>query len=82
MASSLSTLVDNLKNFATVNAKIADLIKVKNKLLIFKCLKCNKNHKKYFKDLVKRLSNTYNFCDGNIKKRSLSLRIHGSLRKT
>ena len=36
-----------------------EYIKVKNKLLIFKCLKCTKIHKKYFnKDLVKRFAST------------------------
>ena len=50
-------------------------IKTKDKLLIFKCLKCNKSHKKYFnKDLVKRFANTYKFCDENINKLSLMLR--------
>ena len=42
-------------------------MKVKDKLLIFKCLKCNKNHRKYLnKYLVKRFVNTYKFCDGHI----------------
>ena len=37
----------------------SEYIKVKNKLLIFKCLKCTKIHKKYFnKDLVKRFAST------------------------
>ena len=60
-----------------------EYIKVQNKRLIFKCLRCNKSHKKNFKeDFTKRLNNTYNFCDGDIKKRSLPLRIYGQLGKT
>ena len=55
-----------------------EYIKVQNKRLIIKCLRCNKSHKKYFKeDFTKRLNKTYNFCDGDIKKRSLPLRIYG-----
>ena len=35
-------------------------VKEKDELLIFKCLKCNKKHRKYLtiKDLVKRFANT------------------------
>ena len=50
-------------------------MKVKDKLLIFKCLKCNKNHKKYLnKYLVKRFVNTYKFCDGHINQLCSMLR--------
>lgn len=54
-----------------------EYIKVKEKLWISNCFKCNKNHKKYFnKGLVKRFTYTYKFCDGdkvvlNAKKKSL-----------
>ena len=42
-------------------------MKVKDKLLIFKCLKCNKSHKKYLnKYLVKRFVNTYKFSDNTL----------------
>ena len=46
-----------------------EYIKVRDKLLLFKCLKCNKNNKKYFnKDYVKRSANVYIFGDGGINK--------------
>ena len=43
---------------------------------MFKCLESNKNHKKYFnKDLIERYANTYKFCNGDINKFYLMLRI-------
>lgn len=52
-----------------------EYVEAKDELpLIFKCLKCNKSHKKYFsKGLVKRFGNTYEFCDGDIDKFCLML---------
>ena len=57
--------------------------------LIFQCFECKTNCMKNFnKDLIKRFGNTYEFCNGDInrfilllKKRSLSLWIHGELGK-
>ena len=47
---------------------------MKVELLICNCLKCSKNHKKYFnKYLIKRFANTHEFCDGDIKKFCLML---------
>ena len=41
---------------------------MKNNQVIFKYLKCNKKHNKYFsKDLIKRFANAYKFCDVDIK---------------
>ena len=58
-----------------------EYVKVKYKLLIFNCLKCNKSHKKYFdKHLVKRLANKYKFCGRDSNKLCLMLRKAGSLR--
>ena len=60
MSSSLSNLVDNLAeelpNYKyTVCKSCLEYISTKDKSLIFKCLKCNKNHNKDFnKDLIKR----------------------------
>ena len=57
---------------------------MKVELLICNCLKCSKNHKKYFnKYLIKRFANTHEFCDGDIKKFwCFSVRIiHGQLEK-
>ena len=52
-----------------------EYIPTKDKLLIFKCLKCNKNHNKDFnKDLIKRFAKTYEFCDGDINKFILFLK--------
>ena len=44
--------------------------------LLFKCLKCNKNHKEFNEDLIKILifGSTYEFCDEDINKLILLLR--------
>ena len=43
--------------------------------LIFRCLECKKNYKKDFnKELIKRFSGTYTFCNGDINKFILLLR--------
>ena len=43
--------------------------------LIFRCLECKKNYKKDFnKELIKRFSGTYKFCNGDINKFILLLR--------
>ena len=64
MSSSLSSLVDNLAE-GLHNNKCKDCTscleykKYKDKHLIFNCLHCNNNHKKYFnKELVKRFPKT------------------------
>ena len=74
MASSLSSPADNLAE-GLHNSECKDCksgfeyIKVKDKLLIFRCLKWDKNHcKKFNKDLVKTFANTCKFCDGDINK--------------
>ena len=60
-------------------------MEVKDKLLMFKCLKCNKNRGKYFnKAFVKTFANTYKFCGGDINKFCFmqnSLRVRGELLK-
>ena len=44
--------------------------------LVFRCLECKKNYKKDFnKELIKRFSGTYKFCNGDINKFILLLRI-------
>ena len=74
MSSSLSSLADNLvvlrNNKCTSCCKSClEYISTGNELLIFNCLKCNKNHRKHSnKDLIKRFANTYEFCDGDINK--------------
>ena len=70
MSSSLSSIVDNLAEGLYKN-QYTDC----KSCLIFKCLKCNKNHKKHFnKELIKRFPNTYEFCDGDINTFILLLR--------
>ena len=50
-------------------------MKVKVKLLIFKCFKCNKDHEKNFKEeLVRRFWSTYKFWDGDINRFCLMLK--------
>ena len=49
-------------------------MKVKNGLLILKCLNSNTNYEKKFeKDLSKRFENIYQLCDGGIDKFCLML---------
>ena len=51
-----------------------DYMSIKNNQLIFQCLKCKKNYKKDYKELIKRFANTYEFCNGDINKFILLLR--------
>ena len=80
MATSLSKLVDNLtenihndkclkcmSNLCFVNAM--------NDTLLFKCIDCEKEYEKEFnKELLKRFSNTYEFCDNDLNKFLILLR--------
>ena len=80
MATSLSKLVDNL----TDNIRSDKCIKCKfnlsfvraiNEKLIFKCIDCEKEYEKEFnKELLKRFSNTYEFCDNDLNKFLILLR--------
>ena len=80
MSSSLSSIVDNLAErlykIQYTNCKSClEYIKAEDTHFIFKCLKCNKNHKRHFnKELIKRFPNTYEFCDGEINTFILLLR--------
>ena len=50
-------------------------MRTKNEKLIFKCFNCKQNYKKDFnKELIKRLPNTYEFCNKNLNKFILLLR--------
>ena len=43
-----------------------DYIKIKNEKLLLKCFNCNTYYKKKFnKDLIKKLKNTYSFCNND-----------------
>ena len=66
MSSSLSKLVDNLSqgihNNKCVDCNFClDYIKIKNKKLLLKCFNCNAY-------LIKKLKNTYSFCNNDINK--------------
>ena len=74
MLSSLSSLVDNLfeiyskkyrnKNFGSK----CHFIGLKNNKLHYKCNKCKKGQLKPINVLIKKFSNTDEFCNGNINK--------------
>ena len=80
MSSSLPKLVDNLSEGIHNNKCIdcnscLDYIKIKNEKLLLKCFNCNNYYKKKFnKDLIKKLKNTYSFCDNDLNKFVLLLR--------
>ena len=80
MSSSLSKLVDNLSEGIHNNkcvdcSSCLDYIKIKNKKLLLKCFNCNAYYRKKFnKDLIKKLKNTYSFCNNDINKFILLLR--------
>ena len=80
MSSSLSRLVDNLTE-GFYNDKCKDCksclkyISTNDSQLMFKCLKCDKNHNENFnKALIKRFTKTYKFWGGDIDKFILFLR--------
>ena len=74
MSSSLSKLVDNLSEGIHNNKCVdcnscLDYIKIKNTKLLLKCINCNACYrKKINKDLIKKLKNTYSFCNNDINK--------------
>ena len=80
LSSSLSNDVDNLFEELHIDKctdckSYHELISIEDNKLIFKCLKCNNNHNKDFnKDIIKRLANTYEFCNEDIYKFILLLR--------
>ena len=90
MSMPLSKLIDNLSegihNNTCINCKscldyvrsasvVDTYIKTKNEKLIFKCFNCKTYYEKGFnKELIKRFSSTYEFCNGNLNKFILLLR--------
>ena len=68
----LSKLVDNLSeginNNRCVHCKSClDYMKTKDEKLILRCFSFKKNYEKDFnKELIKRFTNTYNFCDNDL----------------
>ena len=70
MSTSLSNLVDNLKEGLHDN-KCLDC----ESCLILKCFNCKTYYEKDFnKELIKRFTSTYEFCNGNLNKFILLLR--------
>ena len=44
-------------------------MKNKDGKLLFRCFSCKKNYEKgFYKELIKRFANTYNFCDNDLNK--------------
>ena len=80
MASSLSNVVDNLaEGIDKIKCGDCDCFleyeSVKDNLIIYKCLSCNKNDpSKTDQELKKRFKNTFKFSDNNINKFILLLR--------
>ena len=80
MSTSLSSLVDNLSE-QLHSDKCRDCkyelnyISFEYNQLIFQCFKCKRNYMKGFNiELIKRFTNTYEFCNGDINKFVLLLR--------
>ena len=80
MSPSLSKLVDNLSegihnNKGSDCESNLDYNKIKNEKLLLKCFNCNIYYKKKFnKDLIKKIKNTYSFCNNDLNKFILLLR--------
>ena len=74
MSSSLSKLVYNLSegihnNKCSDGESNLDYIKTENEKLLLKCCYCDSYYKKKFnKDLIKKLKNTYRFCNNDLNK--------------
>ena len=80
MSTSLLNLVDNLSeglhNEKCTGCKLCfDFKSIKDNRLIFRGFRCKKNYEKDFKkELIKRFSNTYKFCNKDLHKFILLLR--------
>ena len=76
LSSPANNLAEGLHNDKCTDYKFyLEYISTKDELLIFNCPKCSKNHLKHFNEnLIKRFTNTYEFCDGDINKFRLMLR--------
>ena len=80
MASSLSSLVDNLtEGIHKIKCKDCDCFleyeSAKDNLIKYKCLSCNKHYSnKIDEELKKRCKNTFKFSDNDINKFVLLLR--------
>ena len=83
MSSSLSKLVENLSEGIHNNKCLdcnscLDYVRItKNEKLLLKCFNCNNYYKKKFnKELIKKIKNTYSFCNSSTTESSSSERIN------
>ena len=82
MSTSLSSLVDNLSDGFHCNKCIdckssLDYMITRDDQLIFRCFECEKNYQKVFnEDLINRFASTYEFCNKDINRFILLLRIY------
>ena len=80
MSKSLSSLVDNLSGIYSKKCKDknckckCDFIGLKNNKLYYKCNECKKKTSKTNNGLIKKFSNTYEFCNEDINRFILLLR--------
>ena len=80
MSTSLSSFVDNLSEIYSKKCRDkncefkCDFIGLKNNNLRYKCNECKKRQLKPINGLIKKFSNTYEFCNGDINKFILLLR--------
>ena len=82
MSTTLSSLVDNLSDGFHCNKCIhckssLDYMITRDDQLIFWCFECEKNYQKVFnEDLINRFASTYEFCNKDINRFILLLRIY------
>ena len=80
MSTSLSCLVDNLYEIYSKKCRgkncesKCDFIGLENNKLNYKCNECKKRQLKPINGVIKKFSNTYEFCNGHIDKFILLLR--------
>ena len=69
-------LTDNIHNDKCIKCKSnLCFVNAMNETLLFKCIDCEKEYEKEFnKELLKRFSNTYEFCDNDLNKFLILLR--------
>ena len=87
MSDSLSNLVDILSEINKKEGKTcmernntkSKFIEFKINRLHYKCKKCNGKSCKSINELIKKFSNTYQFCNGDLNKFSIIKKRHLSL---
>ena len=67
--------LDYIKTTAEPSALARSSLERKNEKLILECYNCKQHYKKKFnKELIKRFTGTYNFCNNDLNKFILLLR--------